>query len=111
MDAPVLPPCRGCGETLVKRWGGSLYCPKCYEARYHPSRVRPPRPDPPPCKGCGEPLIQRAGNRLYHPRCAYLRYSAAYEKQATLGGASGRPSTSRRSRGTGWQRGPDGGLG
>ena len=59
----------------MKRWGASLYCPICYEARYHPGRVRPPRPNPPLCKACGEPLIQRAGKRLYHPRCAYLRYS------------------------------------
>ena len=33
------PPCRGCGEPFVKRWGGSLYCPRCYEARYHPGRA------------------------------------------------------------------------
>ena len=84
--ADALPPCRGCDDSLVKRWGGSLYCPSCYEARYHPGRVRPPRPDPPLCKGCGEPLIERAGKRLYHPHCAYLRYSAAYEKQAALEG-------------------------
>ena len=75
------PSCRGCGEPLLKRWGGSLYCPRCYEARYHPGRARAPRPNPPLCKGCGEPLVKRAGRRLYHPRCAYLRYSAAYEKQ------------------------------
>ncbi len=84
--APAPPLCKGCGDPLVKRWGGSLYCPRCYEARYHPGRVRPPRPDPPPCKGCGEPLIERAGQRLYHPRCAYLRYSAAYEKQVSTEG-------------------------
>ena len=38
-DRSDTPPCKGSGRPLTKRWGGSLYCPTCYTARYHP---RPP---------------------------------------------------------------------